>query len=119
MKHLHMLMAVLAIVLFLYQSYLVLGANRLAPRVVKIANHIVYALIIVSGAVMLMQLMNANAPIQWVFAKIILLVAAISSSIKAFNPNATSGQRKTGILIAAVAYIGIVILAFTKPANLF
>ena len=119
MKHLHMLMAVLAIVLFLYQSYLVLGANRLAPRAVKIANHIVYALIIVSGAVMLMQLMNANAPIQWVFAKIILLVAAISSSIKAFNPNATSGQRKTGILIAAVAYIGILILAFTKPANLF
>lgn len=119
MKHLHMLMAVLAIMLFLYQSYLVLGANKLAPRAVKIANHIIYALIIVSGAVMLMQLMSANAPVQWVFAKIVLLIAAISASIKAFNPNATSGQRKTGILIAGVAYIGIVILALTKPENLF
>ncbi|AMN50400.1 SirB2 family protein [Psychrobacter sp. P2G3] len=119
MKHLHMLMALLVVVLFLYQSYLVLSANRRAPRVVKIANHIVYALVILSGAMMLMQLMSANAPVQWVFAKIILLVAAISASIKAFNNHATPTQRKTGILIAAVAYIGIVILAFAKPANLF
>ncbi len=119
MKHLHTLMAVLIIVLFLYQSYLVLSANRRAPRVVKIATHIIYALIILSGAVMLMQLMSANAPVQWVFAKIVLLIAAISASMKAFHTNATSTQTKTGILIAAVAYIGIVILAFTKPANLF
>ncbi|MBE0407952.1 SirB2 family protein [Psychrobacter sp. AOP22-C1-22] len=119
MKHLHMLMAVLIIVLFVYQSYLVLSSNRQAPRAVKIATHVIYALVIVSGAVMLMQLMSANAPVQWVFAKIILLVAAISSSIKAFNNDATPTQRKTGILIAAVAYIGIVILAFAKPANLF
>ncbi|AMN68297.1 SirB2 family protein [Psychrobacter sp. P11G5] len=119
MKHLHMLMALLVVVLFLYQSYLVLSANRRAPRVVKIANHIVYALVILSGAMMLMQLLSANAPVQWVFAKIILLVTAISASIKAFNNHATPTQRKTGILIAAIAYIGIVILAFAKPANLF
>lgn len=68
---------------------------------------------------MLMQLMSANAPVQWVFAKIILLVAALSASIKAFNNNATLSQRKTGILIAGVAYIGIVVLAFSKPGNLF
>lgn len=119
MKHLHMLMAVLTIVLFLYQSYLVLSANRRALRAVKIATHVIYALVIVSGAIMLMQLMSANAPVQWVFAKIILLVAAISSSIKAFNNHATLVQRKAGVLIAAIAYIGIVILAFAKPANLF
>ena len=119
MKHLHMLMAVLLIALFLYQSYLVLSSNKQAPRVVKISSHILYALIIVSGAVMLMQLMSADAPIQWVFAKVILLVAAISASIKAFNNNATSSQRKTGILIAGAAYLGIVVLAFAKPGNLF
>lgn len=119
MKHLHMLMAVLIIVLFLYQSYLALSANERAPRAVKIATHIIYALIILSGAVMLMQLMSAHAPVQWVFAKIILLIAAISASMKAFHTSATSAQTKTGVLIAAVAYIGIVILAFIKPANLF
>lgn len=119
MKHLHMLMAVLIIVLFLYQSYLVLSRNKQAPRAVKIATHIAYALVIASGASMLIQLMSVNAPMQWVFAKIILLVAAISSSIKAFNSQATPAQRKTGILIAAVAYVGIMILVIAKPANLF
>ena len=118
MKHLHMLMAVLTVVLFLYQSYLVLSANKRASRVFKIATHIIYTLLILSGAIMLMQLMSVNAPVQWVFAKIILLIAAISSSIKAFNANATPAQRKAGILIASVAYVGIVILAFAKPANL-
>lgn len=119
MKHLHMLMAVLVIVLFLYQSYLVLSTNKQAPRAIKIANHIVYALVLISGAWILLQLMSANAPVQWVIAKMVLFVAAISASIKAFNNSATPNQRKTGILIAGAAYVGIVVLAITKPGNLF
>ncbi len=119
MKHLHILLAVIVIGLFLYQSYVVLSANKRAPRAVKIVNHIVYALIILSGGWMLMQLMSVNAPVQWVFAKIILLVAAISASIKAFSPSATLSQSKVGVMIGAVAYAGIVILAYTKPVNLF
>ncbi|MCG3883066.1 SirB2 family protein [Psychrobacter sp. Ps3] len=119
MKHLHMLLVFILIGLFIYQSVLVLSANRRAPRPVKIANHILYALVIVTGAWMLMQLMSVNAPVQWVFAKIILLVAAISASAKAFSINAAPTQSKVGILIAGVAYIGIVILAYAKPANLF
>ena len=58
MKHLHMLLVFILIGLFIYQSVLVLSANRRAPRPVKIANHILYALVIVTGAWMLMQLMN-------------------------------------------------------------
>lgn len=119
MKHLHMLMAVLVIVLFLYQSYLVLSTNKQAPRVIKISNHIVYALVLISGAWILLQLMSANAPVQWVIAKMVLFVAAISASIKAFNNSATPNQRKAGILIAGAAYVGIVVLAITKPGNLF
>ncbi|MBO1531504.1 SirB2 family protein [Psychrobacter sp. F1192] len=119
MKHLHMLMAVLVIGLFLYQSYLVLSSHRRAPRVVKISTHVVYALVILSGAAILMKLMSANAPVQWVFAKIILLVAAISASMKAFHNHATPAQSKAGIFIAGLAYIGILILAFAKPDNLF
>ena len=119
MKHLHMLMAVLVIALFLYQSYLILRTDKQTPRVIKISNHIIYALVLLSGAWMLFQLMSANAPVQWVIAKMVLFVAAISASIKAFNNSATPIQRKTGILIAGAAYVGIVILAFTKPGNLF
>ena len=119
MKHLHMLMAVLLIALFLYQSYVVLSANKKPPFAVKISTHILYAVIIISGAGMLVQLMSVNAPVQWVFAKVILLVAALSASIKAFNDKATPSQRKTGILIAGIAYVGILVLAFSKPGNLF
>ncbi|WP_182406955.1 SirB2 family protein [Psychrobacter sp. GP33] len=119
MKHLHMLLAVLVIALFLYQSYLVLSTKDRAPRAVKIANHIVYALVLLSGAWMLLQLLNANAPVQWVIAKMVLFVAAISASMKAFNPRSTPVQNKAGIFIATVAYIGIVILAYVKPDNLF
>ncbi|MGP4714950.1 SirB2 family protein [uncultured Psychrobacter sp.] len=119
MKHLHTLLALIVIGLFIYQSILVLSANKQAPRVIKIANHIVYLLIIVSGAWMLMQLMSVNAPVQWVFAKIILLVAAISASIKAFKPDATPSQSKVGIIIAGIAYASIVTLAYTKPENFF
>ena len=93
--------------------------NKKPPFAVKISTHILSAVIIISGAGMLVQLMSVNAPVQWVFAKIILLVAALSASIKAFNDNATPSQRKTGILIAGIAYVGIVALAFSKPGNLF
>ena len=119
MKHVHMLFAVLIIVLFIYQSYLVLSSQERAPRAVKIANHLLYALVLVSGAWMLFALLSANAPVQWVIAKMVLFIAAISASIKAFNPRATPIQSKAGIFIATAAYIGIVILAYVKPDNLF
>lgn len=119
MKHLHTLLAVLIIGLFLYRSFVALNANKHTPRMAKIATHILYALVIITGAWMLMQLMAANASVQWVFAKIILLIVAISSSVKAFRPTATQTQSKLGIAIAGIAYLGIVILAYAKPGNLF
>ncbi len=117
MKHLHMLMALITIGLFLWQSYLVLSKNKRFDKKGKIATHIVYALLIVSGAMAVMPLLAAHVPLQWVVAKIVLLIAAISASIKAFKPAASTAQSKTGILIALCAYIGIVVLAFIKPDN--
>lgn len=119
MKHFHMLLAVVVIALFIYQSFLVLGKTTRAARPVKIANHIVYALILVSGAWLLIQLLSVQAPIQWVIAKLALFIAAISASLKAFKPTATVSQSRAGIFIAAVAYVGIIILAILKPGNLF
>lgn len=119
MKHLHILLAAIVVGLFLYQSYLVLSANKRAPRAVKIINHIVYALILLSGGWMLMQLLGASAPVQWVIAKLVLFIAAISTSLKAFNVRATPSQSKMGILIATIAYAGIITLAYVKPDNLF
>ena len=68
---------------------------------------------------LLMYLLDANAPVQWVIAKIILLIAAISATVKAYSYTATKSQSRVGILIAAIAYTGILILAYVKPENLF
>lgn len=117
MKHLHLLTIVILMGLFIYQCYLVMPPRKLTPKALKIGTHITYALVILSGGWMLMQLMSVNAPVQWVFAKILLLVAAISASIKAFRPSTTQSQSYVGMFIAAVAYIGIIALAVIKPAN--
>ena len=119
MKHLHLLMITILLGLFIYQCYSAMPPKQPVKRPVKIFTHITYALVILSGGWMLMQLMSVNAPVQWVFAKIVLLLAAISASIKAFSPTATPAQTKTGIFIATVAYIGILTLAVVKPDNFF
>ena len=119
MKHLHMLMAVITVALFLWQSYLVMSKDERFGKKGKIITHVIYALLVLSGLLMVIPLMQANAELQWVAAKIILLIAAISASIKAFRPTASSGQTKTGIFIALIAYVAIFALAFVKPANFF
>lgn len=117
MKHLHMLMAAITIFLFLWQSFMVMTKGQRFDKKGKIATHVVYTLLIISGAMTVMPLLSANVPLQWVAAKIVLLLAAISASIKAFRATATPVQSKAGILIASVAYVGILILAFVKPGN--
>ena len=117
MKHLHMLMAVITVVLFLWQSYLVMAKGTRFDKKGKIASHVVYTLLIISGVLNVMPLLSASAPLQWVAAKIILLIAAISASIKAFRATATPAQSKSGIFIAFIAYVAIFILAFVKPGN--
>ena len=117
MKHLHRLMAVITVVLFLWQSYLVMTKGQRFDKKGKIATHVVYTLLIISGALNVMPLLQADAPLQWVAAKIILLIAAISASIKAFRATATPAQSRTGIFIAFIAYVAIFVLAFVKPGN--
>ncbi len=121
MKHGHMMMAMLLIALFLYQAIMVFTAKHppFFPKPVKIASHIMYALVILTGILTAMPLIQANALPHWLIAKLILLVVAISATIKAIRPTTALNQAKIGMLIALVAYVGIIILAFVKPMNLF
>ncbi|PNK60530.1 SirB2 family protein [Psychrobacter sp. FDAARGOS_221] len=117
MKHFHLLMVLITLILFVWQAYLALSGTAGFSKKLKIATHIVYTFLIVSGALTVMPLLSTNAPLQWVMAKIILLLAAISASIKAFRATATPAQVKAGVFIAAIAYFGILVLAVVKPAN--
>lgn len=116
MKHLHMLMAVVTIALYLYQAGFVVRAKKpTLTKAFKGASHLIYLLLVASGLVLFWQIYQVAGFQAWVVAKIILLVVAVSANIKAIRPSTALPQTKAGFLIAGVAYVGIVFLAVAKP----
>lgn len=116
MKHLHMLMAVITIALYLYQaSFVVRGTKPSLNKAFKGASHAVYTMLVASGLYMFWQLYQVAGFQAWAFAKLILLIMAVSASIKALRPATALSQAKAGFLVAGVAYVGIVWLAIAKP----
>jgi len=89
------------------------------PKSAKIGAHVMYALVILTGAVTAMPLFGAGIVPHWLIAKMVLLIVAISATVKATRQTTTPNQAKIGMLIAFIAYIGILTLAFVKPLNLF
>ncbi|MFW2178230.1 MULTISPECIES: SirB2 family protein [unclassified Moraxella] len=121
MKHLHMLMAVLTIAIFVYQFIQIMrGKNAQLPnKGLKIASHVIYTLLLIAGVMTLMPLLKVIGFPHFILAKIILFVVAISTTIKATRLTTPAPQAKAGMLLAMIAYIGIVGLAVMKPMNLF
>lgn len=115
-KHTHMAIAVLSIVLFYIRSFSRLGSGTIAKnKVVFIGSHATDTLLLVS-AIVLMAIAKINPLEQmWLLEKIILVVAYIALGIIA------SKQQKTSIKVlflvvttAVIALIGK--LAVTKTA---
>ena len=115
-KHTHMAIAVLSIVLFYIRSFSRLGSGTIAKnKVVFIGSHATDTLLLVS-AIVLMAIAKINPLEQmWLLEKIILVVAYIALGIIA------SKQQKTSIKVlflvvttAVIALIGK--LAVTKAA---
>lgn len=122
MKHFHLLMVAITIILFLYQFIMVMFANQtnvFQSKKLFISTHIIYTLLIISGIVTALPLFKFSIFPHWLIAKIVLLIVAISVTIKATRANNTPAQIKMGLLIAMVAYAGIITLAVAKPVNLF
>lgn len=115
MTHLHMLMAGITVVLFLYQAGLIFSGKMLtSSRQFTIISHIIYTLLVLSGGYLLWQLWQVAGIQHWAIAKIILLIVAISANIKALR-NPTPNQKKAGMMVSGIAYAGIILLAITKP----
>lgn len=122
MKHFHLLMVAITVILFLYQFVMVMIANKtqiLHSKKLFIASHIIYTLLIISGVLTVLPLLKLIGMPHWIMAKVVLFVVAISATIKATRPTTTPAQSKMGLLIALVAYIGMLTLAMIKPLNLF
>lgn len=116
MKHFHMLMAYITIALYLYQgSFVVRGTKPASRKALTGVSHALYTAVVASGLYLFWQIYQVAGFQAWVVAKIILLIVAISASIKALRPSTTIPQAKAGFLLAGVAYAGIMTLALTKP----
>lgn len=113
MKHLHMLMAALTVVLFCYSAFLILS-DKPAKKSLMAVSHTLYAVLVGSGLYLLYVISMVAGVQHWAYAKILLLVVAVSSMIKARRTE-RKNEAKVGVGIAMVALVGILWLAFSKP----
>ena len=116
MKHLHMLMALITIVLYLYQaSFLVRGTKPALSKAFKGTSHAVYTVLMLTGLYLFWQVYQVAGVQIWAVFKVALLVVAVSANIKAIRPNTKLVQSRAGFTIAGLAYVGILWLAIIKP----
>lgn len=113
MKHFHILLAVLTILLFCYSAFCILKQRQVGKGYMAV-THTLYALLVLSGAYLLWLISQVAGVQHWAYAKIVLLVVAVSAMIKARRSQKIT-QAKAGILLAFVSLVGILWLAFTKP----
>lgn len=113
MKHLHMLVAVITIACFCYSSFCILKGKQVGKAYMAV-THSLYAVLVGSGLYLLWVLSQVAGVQHWAYAKLVLLVVAVSAMIKARKSKALA-QAKAGILVAFVALAGILFLAVAKP----
>lgn len=113
MKHLHMLVAVITIACFCYSGFCILKGKQVGKAYMAV-THSLYAVLVGSGLYLLWVLSQVAGVQHWAYAKLVLLVVAVSAMIKARKSKALA-QAKAGILVAFVALAGILFLAVAKP----
>lgn len=86
----------------------------LAPRGLIIGGHVVYAVTLALGLVLLTQL--PVIPV-WILAKLVLFVVLISVITKVAKTVQTKKQRLTGLLVADLAWISILYLVLVQPGG--
>ncbi|WP_089606226.1 SirB2 family protein [Acinetobacter piscicola] len=120
-KIIHMTSVALALLVFVLRALtLFVGTQGQQPnpngRVAFVAlQHLSYTVVVVTGVVLLF--MNHFNVQPWFYAKIILFLVLLSSQIKAYkkDENILLAQRRAGIVVGAIAFIGLIALVMIKP----
>ena len=113
MKHFHLLMVVLTIGLFCYSAWAILQ-NKTLGKAFFMASHLIYLLVVMTGLYLLWQLAQVAGAQPWAYAKIVLLIVAISAMMKARKATVIVQQR-VGLVISALALLATLGLAVLKP----
>ena len=120
-KIIHMSAVSFVILVFVLRAAtLFIGTKNQQPnpkgRVLFVAlQHLSYTLIVVAGVTLLV--MNEFKVQPWFYAKIVLFLVLLSSQIKAYKKDESIllTQRRAGIVVGAIALIGLMALVMIKP----
>ena len=115
-KHLHMTLALVSLLLFIYRWSLALaGSDRLQQKWLKILPHINDTFLLLFGVLLAVTLQLSPGQQPWLMAKLIALVLYIGLGVMALKRPARSQKLVAGV--AALAVFGYMIgAAITKSA---
>lgn len=119
-KHLHMTTAVLSLLGFLLRGYWMMTENKLlTKKPVKILPHINDSILL--GAAIYLVIITQMYPfvINWLTAKVFLLVVYIVAGVFALKRGKTKQARVVAFVVAIASVLTMFYLASAKPALAF
>ncbi|MDM5072876.1 SirB2 family protein [Aeromonas bestiarum] len=116
LKHLHMTLAIVSLLLFVYRWMLSLnGSPRLQQRWLKIAPHVNDTFLLLFGVLLAVTLHMSPGQQPWLMAKLIALVVYIGLGVMALKRPARNQKLVAGF--AALAVFGYMVgAAISKSA---
>ncbi len=103
LKHLHMTLALVSLLLFLYRWLLALGGSaRLQQRWLKIAPHINDTLLLLFGVMLAVSLQMSPSQQPWLMAKLLALVAYVLFGTLALKQPGLAQRLVAGIIALAI-----------------
>ena len=115
-KHLHMSAAVLSFLGFVLRGFWMLSGNKLLEaKLTKVLPHIIDTLLLGSAIYLVWVTQQYPFVVNWVTAKVLLLVVYIVAGTFALKRGKTKKQKVQAFVLAVVSILSIFAIAATKP----
>jgi len=115
LKHLHLTLALISILGFLFRAQLSLRAHpMLQKKWLKITPHIVDTLLLLAGLSLAFHLGVNPAEQHWLAAKLIALVAYIILGAQVIKARGSRGRQVVCLVLAVASFMYMAMVAVTK-----
>jgi len=119
-KNIHLICVGLTFISFsLRYIWMLCESNLLQSRITKIAPHIIDTVLLVSAITLALQIQQYPLSSPWITAKIGALVLYIIAGTVALKRGKTKSIRTIAGIIAYLAFIYMVLVAYSKNALIF
>ena len=116
-KHIHLTAAGLSFLGFLLRGYWMLtGSGLLRKKPVKVLPHVVDTVLLVAAIYLVVASHQYPFVVNWITAKVLLLVVYIVAGTIALKRGRTKRKRVIAFLISVVSICAIFAIAMAKPA---